>query len=160
MKKIDNNWLLKIDKVYEKLKSSIPLDSKTSRSTKCILIDRYFKFLNNKFYKLIIPTNADKYANSDEIRCETFYAWFTKSEHTMTYSRDHEGEVFYSYGVQKCNGWNDHEFIISFRDEKLNRQEFKLHWNGILKIQYEEITMEKYWDVVGLFIDLKTPNPE
>jgi len=147
MEKIDNNWLLKIDAVHEKLENSIKLDSKVSRCTKNILIDRYFKFLNGKFFKLSIPNRIYNHRGQDEITYEVFYAWFSKSTHTITHSKDHEGEKYNSYGVQKHNGWNDHEFDITFRDEKLKRQDFKFHWNDILKISYEEITMEKYWEV-------------
>ena len=157
MKEIDIKWMQRIDAVHDKLKRSIPLDSKTSRCTKEILIDRYFSFLQNQAFKLQIPINLGKYKFPDEVEYETFYAWFNKTKHTVVASKKHEGEVHYSYGVQKYNGWNDHEFTISFRDEKLKSQEFKLHWNEIMRIQYERIPLQKYWEVVGLFIDIAKP---
>ena len=71
-------------------------------------------------------------------------ALFNKVKHTTrSENENRDGKVHYSYGVEKYNGWNDSEFIISFIDEKCNRQSFKLHWNGILRIKYEEITVEK-----------------
>jgi hypothetical protein len=153
MKEIDINWLKRLDSVHEKLDRSIPLGSKTSRCTKEILIDRYFKFLENKTFKIRIPLPGHKYRTEEEMEYEVFYAWFNKTKHTITSIDDNrDGEVHYSYGVEKYNGWNDHEFTISFRDEKLKYRKFKLHWNDILRITYEEIPNKEYFNVVELFI--------
>jgi len=157
MKTINVEWLKRIDNVHDKLKRSVPIGSKTSRCTKEILIDRYFKFLNGRAFKLKIPITSTKYlSNENDVEYETFYAWFNKVTHTVVSSKDHNGEVHYDYGVQKYNGWNDHEFTISFRDEKLKRREFQLHWNDILRIEYEEIPVKKYFEISELFIDMDT----
>ena len=155
MEEIDVKWMKKIDAVHEKLERSIPLGSTTRRCTKEILIDRYFKFLENKAFKLRIPTNPSKYGPPEEEEYETFYGIFLKSKHRIVSGGKHNEEVYYSYGVQKYNGWNDHEFTITFRDEKLKQQSFKLHWNDIMKIQYEEINPQKYWEVVALFVKME-----
>lgn len=156
MKKIDYDWLKRIDTIHDKLDRHVPLKSKTRRCTKEVLIDRYFKFLENTAYKIRIPKESYKYGKLSKPTYETFYALFYKSKHTIISCNEHDGEVYYSYGVQKYNGWNDQEFTISFRDEKCNYQEFKLHWNDILKISYEKIPLQKYWEIVGLFIDMNT----
>jgi len=160
MKEIDYDWLKRLYDTHDKLERSIPINSKTSRCTKEILLDRYFKFLNGRAFKLKLPKNDGKYTTEDETAYEIYYALFNKVKHT-TRSEDEnrDGKVHYSYGVEKYNGWNDSEFIISFIDEKCNRQSFKLHWNGILRIKYEEITVEKYWEVVKLFVDTCEPEP-
>lgn len=154
MKKIDIDWLKRLDSVHEKLDRSIPLGSKSSRCTKEILIDRYFKFLENKTFKIRIPLPGEDYRTEEEIVYEVFYAWFNKTKHTTIScgDDDRDGDVHYSYGVEKFNGWNDHEFTISFRDEKLKYRSFKLHWNDIIRITYEEISNKKYFDIVGLFV--------
>jgi len=152
MKEIDVNWLQRIDDIHDKLSRSVPIGSPSKRCTKEILLDRYFKFLEGRAFKLRIPTNESNYVNEENVNYEIFYALFSKSKHTTIFPDEGEEPFHYSYGVQKYNGWNDHEFTISFLDEKLKRQSFKLHWNDILRITYEEIPVEKYWDVVKLFV--------
>lgn len=159
MKNIDYDWLKRIDAIHDKLDRHVPLKSNTRRCTKEILIDRYFSFLNGKTFKLRIPITSGKYASPKDMEYETFYVLFNKTKHTIISSGEHNGEVYYSYGVQKHNGWNDQEFTISFMDEKLRHQSFKLHWNGLLKIKYEEIPNKEYWKVVKLFIDPSDPEP-
>jgi len=77
---------------------------------------------------------------------------FNKTKHTITSSDNFEGETHYSYGVEKYMGYNDHEFSMSFLDEKAQRQNFKLNWNDILRMRYERIPTEKYWEIVMLFL--------
>jgi len=160
MKKIDVDWLKRIIDVHDRLERGVPLSSKTSRCTKGILIDRYFKFLDNRAFKLRIPVTPGKYTTEDKMEYEIFYGWFHKITHTITSCNDHDGEVYNSYGVQKHMGYNNHEFTISFRNEKLIPKEFKLHWNDILRITYEEITLEEYWKISMLFVDTEPPIPK
>ena len=151
MKEIDYNWLKRIYDVHDKLERSIPIGSPTHRCTKEVLLDRYFKFLDKKTFKIEIH---------EENGCvEIYYAMFNKQKHTIRSEGPHDGEGYYSYGVRKYSGWNDSEFAITFLDEKLKRRHFKLHWNDILKIKYEEIPTDKYWEVVRLFINT-TPEQE
>jgi len=156
MKKIDIDWIRRIDAIHDKLDRHTPNGSKSSRCTKEILIDRYFKFLNGKAFKLRLPVSDTKYINDDDY--ETFYALFSKTKHTRVSSSN--DEVCYSYGVRKHLGHNDSEFDISFIDEKINQRTFKLHLNGIFRIKYEEITVEKYWEIAKLFIDTDPPEPK
>ncbi len=158
MKEIDIEWMRKIDAVHGKLSRSVPIDSKTSRCTKEILIDRYFKFLDNRAFKLTLPSEGMNYRTEEEITYEVFYAWFNKTKHTTcSEDKNRDGEVHYSYGVEKYNGWNDHEFTLTFRDEKLKHRSFKFHWNEIMRIRYERIPLERYWEIVGLFVDMAAP---
>ena len=161
MQELDYDWLKRLHDTHDKLSRSVPIGSKTSRCTKEILIDRYFKFLNGRAFKLKIPKNDGKYTTEDETTYEIYYALFTKTTHTtISDNSNRNGEVHYSYGVEKHNGWNDSEFTISFMDEKMTRQSFKLHWNGILRIKYEEISIEEYLAVVKLFVDPDPPDPK
>jgi hypothetical protein len=75
-----------------------------------------------------------------------FYALFTRSKWTTS-----EGEYWYNYGVTKHLGYNDSEYDISFLDEKLIRQDFKLHFNEIRDILYTEISNDEYYKIVELF---------
>lgn len=155
MKNLNYDWLKRICDIHDKLDRGVPLDSPTNRCTKEILIDRYFKFLEGRAFKLRIPVNDPTYCLEEDIEYEIFYALFSKTKHTTLFPKEGKDPYHYSYGVEKYNGWNDHEFTISFRDEKLKHQSFKLHWNGIIRIRYEEIPVEKYGDIVKLFIDMK-----
>ncbi len=152
MKTIDVKWMQKIDAVHDKLERSIPLGSKTRRCTKEILIDRYFKFLHNQAFKIQIPEEGSNYRKEEDIKYEVFYALFNRSKHTTCHPAEGDEPYHYSYGVRKYLSWNDHEFTISFRDEKLKQQSFKLHWNEIMRIRYERIPLEEYWEVVKLFV--------
>lgn len=154
MKKIDYDWLKRVCDVHDKMDRGVSLDSPATRCTKEILLDRYFKFLDNRAFKIRIPITDGKYATEEEMEYEIFYAWFHKSKHTTTHKN---GEVYYSYGVRKHLSWNDHEFTISFRDEKLKYRSFTKHWNDILRITFEEIPIEEYWKVAELFIDTTPP---
>ena len=160
MKEIDIEWLQRIDSIHQKFNRTIPLKSFSSRCTKEILIDRYFRFLEGRTFKLRIPTNESNYVKEENITYEIFYALFTKTKHTTVFPDEGKEKYHYSYGIQKYLSWNDHEFTISFRDEKLNHQSFKLHWNDILRITYEEIPTEKYWEIVSLFIEPKKEEHE
>jgi hypothetical protein len=143
MKKIDLDWMKKIDLVFQNKERSVATYRKDGRCNKSVLIDRYFKFLSGKFFIL-------------KINEEVYYAMFNRITHTIVSDKDKPQH--FSYGVSFALGWSSHEFNISFRDEKLKSQDFKLHWNDIMRIEYEEITNEEYWDVVKLF--LKTAHQE
>jgi hypothetical protein len=96
--------------------------------------------LDNKYFKL-------------KIEDVIYYAWFHKTTSTLHSTSIHNGEKCCTYGVEKYLGYNDSEYTISFRDEKCMWQSFKLHWNKIYTIKYEEITADQYWNIVKLFID-------
>jgi hypothetical protein len=138
MKTLDIEWLKKIQKAHDRFARGIPIGSKHNECTQAIFIKRYFKFLENRTFKL-------------KIKDSIYYVLFTKSK-LSTVGTDY---FSYSYGVQKYLGYNSSEFLISFFDEKLNRQEFKLHWNDIIRIEYEEIANEEYYNIVKLFVDGK-----
>jgi hypothetical protein len=136
METINYEWLKKIDGVLEKQERHCASYRKDSRNNKGVLIDRYFKFLNGKFFAI-------------QIKDEIFYAMFNRA--SVTIDGD-ETTKYYSYGVQFHNGYSSSEFDISFRDEKLKYRSFKLHWNDIIRIKFEEISMEQYWNIVRLFM--------
>lgn len=137
MEKINIEWLNRIDEVFQKQSRHVDSYRKDRRCSKSVMIDRYFKFLDGKFYILCING-------------EVYYAMFNKIKHTIT--SNNEKHSYYSYGVSFALGYNNHEFIISFIDEKLKSRDFKLHWNDIIKIEYEEISMDKYMEITRLFI--------
>ena len=103
-------------------------------------------------FQVGVPKKSYLTGKEENINYEIFYALFTKTKHTTCWPDEGKEKYHYSYGVQKYLSWNDSEFTISFRDEKLNHQSFKLHWNDILRITYEEIHVEKYWEIVSLFM--------
>jgi len=155
MKEIDLKWLKRIEKVHDTLSRSVPIGAPSRRCTKEILLDRYFKFLGGRAFKLRIPTTESSYCKEEDIKYEVFYALFVKTKHTTIHPEEGDELYHYSYGVRKHLGWNDSEYNISFRDEKLKLQDFKFHWNDILRITYEEIPVKEYWEVVKLFIDFE-----
>jgi len=136
MKTLDIEWLKRVKNRHDRLERSIPVGSKNNECTQAIFIHRYFKFLNNKAFKLKIDGTI-------------YYAFFTKS----VWRTSGTNYYYNDYGVKKYLGYNSSEFLITFFDEKLKRQEFKLHWNEITKIEFKEITPEEYYNIVKLFTD-------
>jgi len=135
MKEIDIEWLNRIKKVHDKFERSISLDSKVKDCTQSIFIGRYFKILQNKCFKI-------------KINSIVYYAMFCRSK-VKTVGSDY---YTYNYGVRKYLGHRNSEIVLHFLDERFNRQDIKLHWNEIIDIQYEEISMERYSEIVKLFI--------
>ena len=135
METMDIEWLKRIERVHDKFSRSIPSNSKQKECTQSIFINRYFKFLSNRCFKIKINDN-------------TYYALFSKS--TMRT----KGSDYYSnnYGVMKYLGYNPSVFQLHFYDERVESKILKLHWNEIIRIEYEEITMGKYAEIVKLFI--------
>lgn len=135
METIDIEWLKRIERVHDKFSRSIPLNSKQKECTQSIFINRYFKFLSNRCFKIKINDNI-------------YYALFTKS------TKRTKGTDYYSYnyGVSKYLGYSPNEIELYFFDERIKLQDFKLHWNEIIRIEYEEITLEKYYEIIKLFI--------
>lgn len=138
MELIDRNWLQKVCEAHNKYERSIPLNSKAMRCTQSIFIDRYFKWLEHKCFKL-------------EILGEIHYALFLGHTFTTTQFSGNKKEVSKNYGVTKYLGYNSSEFEISFVNEKGNPETIKLHYNDILDIKYEEITVKQYSDILKLF---------
>lgn len=136
MKTIDIKWLRKIESVYSKQGRTIDPYRKDNRCGMSVLIDRYFRFLDNKYFVL-------------KINEEIFYAMFFKHTHTIITIDDNP--KFFNYGVAFAMGYNDYEFNISFYDEKLKYREFTLKWNDIVKIEYKEISQKTYLKMVQHF---------
>jgi hypothetical protein len=134
METINIEWLHKIQKVHDKFERSIPISSPNKECTQSIFINRCFKFLYNKAYKL-------------KIKDDVYYALFIKLNGKIS-GTDY---YFNNYGVRKVLGYNNSEVIISFLNEKFTYQEIKLHWNDIIKIEFEEIPLQKYYEIVNLF---------
>ena len=135
METIDIDWLKRIERVHDKFSRSIPLNSKQKECTQSIFINRYFKFLSNRCFKIKINDNI-------------YYALFSKSI-MRTKGTDYYS---YNYGVRKYLGYSQSKFELNFFDERVQSKNLKLHWNEIIRIEYEEITLEKYYEIVKLFI--------
>jgi hypothetical protein len=133
METLNIGWLKKVEKVHDRFDRHVPTNSIQKICTQSIFINRYFKFLDGKTFKLKIEDCI-------------YYALFLKQK---TIGTDY---YYNSYGVEKHLGYNNYEFSISFFDEKLKRRDFKLHWNDIISIEYEEIPTKKYYEIVKLFI--------
>ena len=106
MKTIDINWLLKILTIVEKLQRSTKSKSKDSRCEKEIFICRYFKFLENKYFKI-------------KIKNRVYFAAFSKSTTTVSGCLK-DNYKYNSYGVKFYLGHSDFKYQVSFRDEQLN----------------------------------------
>jgi hypothetical protein len=131
MKTIDKKWLKKIQDHIDTLNRSVK--NTENRCEKSIFVDRYFSFLLNRAFKL-------------KIKDEVFYAFFTKGK--VTTDNKH---VSYNYGISYYLGYGSSEYEISFFDEKANVKKFVLHYNDILRIKFEEISLEEYYKIVNLF---------
>jgi len=138
MKTIDINWLRKILTTIEKLQRTTNSKSKDCRCEKEIFICRYFKFLENKYFKI-------------KIKNRVYFAVFPKSTTTVS-SCLKDDYKYNSYGIKFHLGYTDFEYQVSFRDEQLNVIQLILHWNDIIEIKYKEITAEEYFNVVKMFL--------
>lgn len=139
MKKINIEKLKKFWSIIDRLERHIGIDGKGNqgRCEKEVFFHRYFRFLSGKCFKLFI---------NDEIT----YALFTRSTvssvgNKYNYKYSHDGVTYnMGYSLRK---WN-----IDFRNEKMKPVDLNgLHFNDMLKIEYEEITQEEYFKIVKLF---------
>jgi hypothetical protein len=130
MQTIDPKWINKLIKVHDKFSRSIPLNSKSTRCTQSIFIDRYFKWLGNRSFKL-------------NINGVIHYATFLEMKNT-------DGTVK-SYGCRKGLTYGHYDFILRFLNERSELKDLKLHINDIYDIQYEEISNEKFFEILKLF---------
>jgi hypothetical protein len=135
MKNINIKWLESILDSHDKYDRFIPIESSAKECTQSIFINRYFRFLENRTFKL-------------KIKGVIYYALFLKSRVKFVLT----DYTSINYGVTKRLGYNSHEFTISFFDERLSRQSINLHWNDIKEIEYEEITNKKFYKIVNLFL--------
>jgi len=142
MKKLDIDWLKRIQSIVNKLDRTT-LKTNDTRCAKEVFIDRYFKFLEYKCFKLYIK---------DEI----YYAIFMKSTWTIVPIKNDKFE-YYSYGIEYHLGYGNHNYNIQFISEKSDTIRFKdIHWNDIIKIEYKEISLKDYINITNLFIKTNT----
>jgi len=120
---------------HDKFSRSIKLNSKDERCTQSIFIDRYFSFLMDRAFKLKIDNKIQ-------------YALFLRSKSIVNSKFE-----YLSYGVKKHLGYNDSEFSLSFINERGKTTYMQgIHYNELLQLEYEEITLEEYSNIVRLFI--------
>jgi len=154
MIKLDRDWMRKVQNAVDKQERASCKYRDNIRCNKSVLVDRYFSFLNNRCFKLKITKELGyEYETNERLfNEEVFYAYFAVSQHTMTNGKTNKESSWYNYGVEFSLGYSSNKYIINFRDEKFDWREFKLTWNELLQLEYEEITSVQYMDFVKKFI--------
>lgn len=137
MNKLD---VKRIITVHDKFKSSIPIEKTgDTRCTQSIFIDRYFRFLKNRTFKI-------------KLKGEIYYAMFCQQSFKVNSWSTNNSFMYFNYGVKKHLGYNGHEFNISFINEKgVFTILEKIHYNDFLELEYEEITRDEFYKIVKLF---------
>lgn len=136
MKKIDINFLKKIDSILDNLSRTNESYRDCGRCEKDIFIIRLFNKIlkTNKTYKV-------------KIKNEIYYALFPdvsiKSDNKVKYK---------TCGISFHYGHSNSEYNIHFLNEKAKMTYFKkIHWNDIIDIEYDQITYDLYYNVLKLF---------
>lgn len=137
MKNIDITKQQKFQSIVDRLNRGIPIGEK-GRCQKSIFVHRYFKFLNNRCFKLLIK---------DRI----YYGMFV--EHRIKVS---DGTRYEHQGVEFALGYSLSKYRLSFLNERHEFENLELHYNDILKLKYEEIELEKYYEISSLFINVES----
>lgn len=132
MKNIDVKWLRRLQDHISTLDRGCGL---TSFCQKEIFVNRYFKFLENKCFKI-------------EYQGEIHYCYFTRR--TISYSN--EKVSAYNYGIRFKVGWSNAKYSLTFLNEKGKYKQLELHYNDFLELKYEEISIKKYGKILKLFV--------
>ena len=137
METINITWLKKFQSIVDKQNRSSVNYRQCSRCDKEVFTIRVFnKLIKNKAYKI-------------KIKDKIYYGMFPE------YSIKVNGNFAYnSCGVKFHLGYGNHEYSIYFLDA--NNITFinlsKLHWNYIIKLQYEEIPVSKFCEICSLYV--------
>lgn len=137
MEKLDKDKLKKFHKIVKSLKRSVPTEGGLygSNCEKSVFVGRWSYFnLGKKCFKI-------------KIKNKIHYAVFAKSTEVSfrkeSYKRHSGG---FEYGL----GWRD-DYKLTFNNERLELIEISVSFNDLLHLEYEEISVEKYIEVVNLF---------
>lgn len=139
MKKLNKDFLDKFNNKVESLPSSFPLDGGIYKniSERVIFVGRLGLFnLKNKYFKL-------------KVGGKIYYAaFFVQSiKHTSSNFVTHRKVC----GIEYMNTWSGIKYRLSFHNVRLEYQELILTRNDLYSLEYEEISLEDYKNVVELF---------
>lgn len=130
---------MKIDELIIRLQKSVDKQDRhvcryrdDNRCNKSVLIDRLSIKLINRYFKLLINGKIH-------------YALFVKS------SIKSNNQIWYNGGFSFVLGYSDSEYRLLFMNHQLEYESMKLHYNDLLDLEYEEITSDKFMNVVKLF---------
>jgi hypothetical protein len=127
----------KFQTIVDRLRRGIDIGAK-GRCQKSIFVHRYFRFLNNRCFKLLVK---------DRI----YYGMFV--EHKIKVSN---GTRYEHHGVEFALGYSLSRYRLSFLNERHEFENLELHYNDILEIKYEEIERERYYEISSLFINVES----
>lgn len=119
---IDKNLLKRLQGIVDKYSSD-----------KSVVTARLTKFLKDRFFKIKIK---------DEIYYGFFLGTNILQEKKLQYRH---------YGIDFHLGWSLMKYDIYFVTEKGKLLKLTLHYNDLLDIEYEEISKEKYFEILKMF---------
>lgn len=139
MKKIDRNKLKKFQAVVDRFSRSTPIGGLYGLNCeKSIFVGRWsYQYLANRCFKL-------------HFKDKVYYAMFLAYTSTTTSSKGVDKSV--QGGFEYALSWRTKDYKLIFRDERLDIIELEVNYNDLLRLEYEEITKEKYFDIVKIFL--------
>lgn len=142
MEYLDRKWMERLSDSFDAQGREFAKYRPERRCNKSVLADRYFSWLDGKYFKLLIKGTI-------------YYAMFNKATWTVDRTWKHN-----CYGVDYHLGYHPIELNISFYNERLKMERIKMSWNDFLAMKYKEITSKEFFNVASLFFeeDIDTTN--
>jgi hypothetical protein len=141
MNKLNIDKLKKFQAAVNRCSRSTPLEGGLygSNCERTIFVGRWsYHNLANRCFKL-------------KIKGRFYYAIFLAYTSTRSSSKGVEDYKSVHGGFEYHLGWNLNKYDFIFRDERFEVVELEVHFNDLIELEYEEITQEKYYDIVKLF---------
>lgn len=135
MKDLEVNWLKKFQSIVDKQGRGSSNYRQCSRCDKEVFTIRVFnKLLKNKTFKLKIKDNI-------------YYCLFVELNVSTN------GIPTYKYcGVKFHLGYSLSEYDVYFIDAQGKRVEMVLHYNDVIRLEYEEIPLSLYQEMLSYYI--------
>jgi len=140
MKKIDRKKLKNFQAAVDRCSRSTPIGGGLygSNCEKSIFVGRWScQHLANRCFKL-------------KVKDKVYYAMLLAYTSTTTSSKGVDKSVH--GGFEYALSWRTKDYKLIFRDERLDIIELEVNYNDLLRLEYEEITKEKYFDIVKIFL--------
>ncbi len=137
MKTINIDWLKKFQSIVDRLDRASSKYRQCSRCDKEVFTIRVFNnHIKDKSFKL-------------RIKNRIYYGMFIQSVIKVD-----KVFAYNTCGVNFHLGYGSNEYNISFFDATTNSftKISRVHWNDIIRIEYEEIDNEKFYEICKMFL--------
>ena len=147
MKTIDKEFLKKF--IYTVDKYNRTIKTPGIRSEKQKFVSRLGMFLKNRCFKLRFHIKTGDGYNYNEVN-KTYvdYAIFVPYVTTDFFTEEEKNR---HAGFTFANTWSNHEFKLTYVNHRGEEVEKILHYNQLLRLEYEEITANEFSNILKLF---------